>query len=158
MKHFLFSFVIAGCALFLFACQQPEKPKTASFRDFDLGATVEQMNVIQLQPRTGSCSVTTSIGETAERRHGCAFEYLLDEGNSGRFNEAVFLNELKSEVAAQISDAGVHADGTSNDGFYFNYSTGENRGSIEVIGARVEGNKYKLWCVLHESAEIESDK
>ncbi len=155
MKHFLFSLVVAGCVLFLFACQQPEEPKTASFRDFNLHATILQMNV---QPRTGGCSISTSIGETAKRRHRCTFEYLLDEGNSGRFNEAVFLNELKSEVAGQISDAGVQANGTGNDGFYFTYSRGENRGSIEVIGARVEGNKYKLWCVVRESAGIKSDK
>jgi hypothetical protein len=155
---FLFSLVVASCALFTFACQQAEKPKTASFRDFNLAATVEKMNIVQLEPRTGGCSVSTSLGETAERRSGCTFEYLLNERNSGRFDEAVFLNELKSEVAGQIGDAVIQANGTSNDGFYFTFSKAENRGSIEVIGSRVEGNKYKLWCVVRESAEIESDK
>ena len=160
MKHFLFNLVVAGCALFLFACQQPGKPETAFFRDFNLGATVKQMNVAQLQPKSGGSGATTAIGETTERRRDFDLEYLLEEGNGKLFDESVFLSELKSEVAEQLSNAHVRANGggTDNDGFYFNYSTDENRGSIEVIGARVQGNKYKLWCVVRESAGIESDK
>lgn len=160
MKRFLFNLVVVCFALFLFACQHSEKPETAFFQNFNLGATVQQMKAVQLQPKTGGGGVTTAIGETTENRRNFELEYLLNEGNSERFDESVFLNELKSEVAEQISDAGVRANGTgsSNDGFYFNYSTHENRGSVEIIGARVEGNKYKLWCVVRESAGIESEK
>lgn len=160
MKHFLFSLVVICFALFLFACKHSEKPETAFFQNFNLGATVQQMKAVQLRPKTGGSGATTAIGETTERRRNFELEYVLDEGNSEQFDESVFLNELKSEVAEQISNAGVRANGTgsSNEGFYFNYSTEENRGSVEVIGARVEGNKYKLWCVMRESAGIESDK
>ena len=160
MKHFLFNLVVAGCALFLFACQPSEKTETTFFRDFNLGATVEQMNVAQLQPKTGGGGATTAIGETTERRRNFELEYLLEARNGEPFDEAVFLNELKFEIAEQISDAGVRANGSgsNNDGFYFNYSTDENKGSVEVIGARVEGNKYKLWSVVRESAGIKSDK
>ncbi len=160
MKHLLFNLVVVGFALFLCSCRHSEKPETVLFRDFNLGATVEKMNVAQLQPKSGGGSATSAIGETTERRRDFDLGYLLEEGNGKLFDESVFLSELKSEVAEQISNAHVRANGagTDNDGFYFNYSTGENRGSIEVIGARVEGNKYKLWCVVRESAGIETDK
>ncbi len=160
MKRSLFNLIVVCFALFLCACKHSEKPETAFFQDFNLDATVEQMNVAQLQPKTGGGGATSAIGETTERRRNFNLEYLLDERNGKPFNEVVFLNELKSKIAKQISDAGVRANGAGsiNDGFYFNYSTDENTGSVEVIGARVEGNKYKLWCVMRESAGIESDK
>jgi hypothetical protein len=160
MKRFLFNLVVICSALFLFACQHSEKPGTAFFQNFNLGATVQQMNVAQLQPKTGGGGATTAIGETTEYRRNFELEYLFNEVNNEQFDEFVFLNKLKSEVAEQISDASIRANGTgsSNDGFYFNYSTDENRGSVEVIGARVEGDKYKLWCVVRESAGIKSDK
>lgn len=161
MKRSLFNLVVAGGALFLCACQNSEKPETAVFRDFNLGATVEQMNVAQLQPKTGGGnSVSTGIGETPERRRSFELEYLTDEHSSEPFNEALFLKELQTQIAEQISDAGVRANLAvrSGDSFYIDYSTKENRGSIEIIGARVEGNKYKLWCIMRESSGIESDK
>lgn len=160
MKRFLFNLVVGGCALFLCACQNSEKPETVVFRDFNLGATVEQMNVAQLQPKTGGNSVSTGIGKTPERRRSFELEYLIDEQSSEPFNEALFMKELQTQIAQQISDAGVRANlgVLGRDFFYSNYSTKENRGSFDVIGARVEGNKYKLWCIMRETAGIESDK
>ena len=159
MKRFLLNLVVASCALFLCACQHSEKLETAFFQDFNLGATVEQMNVTQLQPKTGGSGATTAIGETTERRRNFELEYLLDERSSEPFDETVFLNELKSEIAKKIGDNGVRANVavSSGDSFYFNYSTDKNRGSVEVIGARVEGNRYKLWSVVRERAGIKSD-
>lgn len=160
MKRFLFNLVVAGCALFLCACQNSEKSETAVFRDFDLGATVEQMNVAQLQPETGGDSLPTVINFKTEGLRSFEIEYLLDEQSSEPFNEAVFLDELKTQIAEQISEAGVRTNFAVRVGgsFYLNYSTEENRGSFEVIGARVEGNKYKLWCIVRERAGIESDE
>ena len=160
MKRSLFNLAVVCFALFLCACKHSEKPETAFFQDFNLGATVEQMKTVQLQPKTGGGGATSTIGETTERRRSFDLEYLLDERNGETFNEVVFLNQLKSKIASQISNAGIRANGagSSNDSFYFNYLTDENRGSIEVIGARVDGNKYKLWCVVRESAGIKSDK
>ena len=160
MKRFLFNLVVVGCALFLCACQNSEKPETAVFRDFNLGATVEQMNVAQLQPKTGGNSVSNGIGKTTERRRSFELQYLIDEQNSKPFNEALFLKELQTQIAEQISDAGVRANlaVSSGDSFNINYSTKENRGSFEVIGARVERNRYKLWCIVRESAGIENDE
>jgi len=163
MKYFLFNIIIAGCALLLCACQysgKTDKTETAFFRNFNLGATVEQMNVAQLQPHIGDDILVASIGETAERRRSIYLEYLLDEQDGEQFDESIFLNELKAKVAEQISDADVRASGTGtiNDGFYFNYSTDKTRGSVDVIGAKVEKNRYKLWCTVLEIAGIESDK
>ena len=97
--------------------------------------------------------MSTSIGEVTERRRDFNLEYLLDEQNNERFNEATFLANLKVQVAQKINDAGLRTNGSgsSNDSFNFTYSKDDNKGSVDVIGAKVEGNKYKLWCVIHES-------
>lgn len=159
MKRFLFNLVVAGCALFLCACQNSEKPKTAVFLDFNLGSTVEQMNVAQLQAQTGRDSLPTVINFKTEGLRSFEIEYLLDEQSSEPFNEAVFLDELKTQIAEQISDSGVANFAVRVGGsLYLIYSTKENRGSFDVIGARVEGNKYKLWCIVRERAGIESDE
>ncbi len=160
MKRFLFNLIIAGCGVFLLACQHSEKPETVVFRDFNLGAAVEQMNVAQLKPITGGNSEPIVINFQPERRRIYELEYLLDEQNSELFDEAFFLEELKNQIAEQISDAGVRMNLAVRVGgyFYINHSTKENKGSFEVIGARVEGNKYKLWCIVRESAVVESDK
>lgn len=159
MKHFLFNLAVAGCALFLCACQNSEKPETAVFRDFNLGVTVEQMNVAQLQPKPGGISLPSAIKFKTERIHGFELEYLIDEQSSEPFNEAFFLDELQTQIAEQIGDAGMaNFAARIGDIVYLNYWTKENRGSFEVIGTRVEGNRYKLWCIVRENAGIESDE
>jgi hypothetical protein len=163
MKHLLFNIIVAGCALFLCACQhsdKTDKTETAFFHNFNLNATVEQMNVPQLQPHIGGGGFVASIGKTAERRRNIYFEYLLDEQTGGQFDESIFLNELNVKVAEQISNANVKAGGTGtiNDGFYIDYSTDETKGSVDCIGAKVEKNRYKLWCTVLEIAGIEGDK
>jgi hypothetical protein len=160
MRRLLFNLVVAGCALFLCACQNSEKPETAVFRDFNLGTTVEQMNVAQLQPKTGRDSLPIAINSKTERRRDFKIEYLIDEQSSEPFNETVFLDELENHIAKQISDSGVRTNLAIRigDSVYLNYSTKENKGSFDVIGARIEGNKYKLWCIVRETAGIESDK
>jgi hypothetical protein len=158
MKHFFFSLVVVGFALFLSSCQHSREPETVLFRDFNLGATVEKMNLAQLQPQTNGNGASILVGETTERRRDFNLEYLLVEENEERFDETNFLNNLKDRVAQEINASRLQTNGagSSNDGFYFNYSKDENKGSIEVIGARVEGNKYKLWCIMRESAGIKS--
>jgi hypothetical protein len=160
MKHYLFNLIIAGCGIFLLACQHSEKPETAFIRDFNLGAAVEQMNVAQLQPITVGNSEPIVINFQPELSRIFELEYLLDEQSSEPFDEALFLDELGNQIAEQISDVGVRVNLAVRVGgyFYINHSTKKNRGSFEIIGARVEGNKYKLWCIVRESAGIESDK
>lgn len=157
MKCYLFSLVVISVALFMCSCQHQEKPESVFFRDFSLGATVEEINLGQLQPEEGGGSVSTSVGETTERRRDFNLEYLIDKQNSRRFNEGIFLDNLKVQIAKKIgeNDVRVSSAGSNNDGFHFDYSNDENKGSIEVIGAKVEGNKYKLWCVIRESAGAE---
>ncbi|HLM62087.1 MAG TPA: hypothetical protein VK308_14875, partial [Pyrinomonadaceae bacterium] len=146
MKLSLFNLVVAVCALSLSACQSSEKPETAVFRDFNLGAAVEQMNVAQLQPMTHRNNLPTTINFKSERLRSFEVKYLIDEQSSEPFDEISFLNELKTQITEQISEAGVRNFAVRvGDVIYINYLTKENRGSFEVIGARVEGNKYKLW-------------
>lgn len=154
MKYYLFSLVVISFALFVCSCQHQEKPESALFRDFNLGATVQQMNVAQLQPKTGGNSVSTWFGEITERRRDFILVYLLDEQNTEGFDEATFLDNLRVQIAQKISDAGLRTNLSRSykDCFDFTYSKDESKGSIDVIGAKVEGNKYKLWCVMRESA------
>lgn len=160
MKQNLFCLVAVALALFLCACKPTEKPETVLFRDFNLAAIVEQLKVTQLKPETGGGGGSTAIGETTERRHNFDLEYSLDERNNQPFDEAIFLNKLKSKIAEAIDANNVRTNGSGsgNDSFYFNYSKDENKGSIEVIGARVEDNKYRLWCVMRESAGVETSR
>ena len=158
MKHQLFALVATVIALFLCCCQNSRKPETVLFQDFNLGEIVEKLNIAQLQPETGGHGSSASIGETTELRRDFNLEYLLNEENKGRIDETDFLNNLKTRVAEKINASGARTDGSgsSSDSFYFNYSKDENKGFIEIIGARVEGNKYKLWCIVRESAGIKT--
>lgn len=154
MKYYLFSLVVISFALFVCSCQHQEKPESALFRDFNLGATIQQMNLAQLQPEPGGNRVSTSVGEITERRRDFNLVYLLDEQNTEDFDEETFLDNLEIQIAQKISDAGLRTNlsFSSKDTFNLNYSKDENKGSIDVIGAKVEGNRYKLWCVMRESA------
>lgn len=159
MNRFLLNLVVVGCALFLLACQNSGKSETAVFRDFNLDATVKQMNVVQLQPGTDETSEPIIINFPPERRRIFKLDYQLAEQISEPFNETLFLDELKNQIAEQIGDAGIRGSfGVRvEDSIYIDYLTKENRGSFEVIGARVEGNKYNLWCILRESEKTEGD-
>jgi len=90
MKRSLFKLVAACFALFLFACQHPEKPETAFFQNFNFGATVEQMNVVQLQSKTGMGVATTSIEETTERRRGFTLSIFLTKETAGGLTKLFF--------------------------------------------------------------------
>ncbi len=90
MKHILFNSVAICFVLFLFACKSSEKPETIVFRDFNLDATVEKMNVAQLKQETGGNSDPTVINFTNECLRSFEIEYLVDEQNSEQFNETVF--------------------------------------------------------------------
>jgi len=98
--------------------------------------------------------VSTSFGEITERRRDFILVYLLDEQNTEDFDEATFLDNLRVQIAQKISDAGLRTNLSRSykDSFDFTYSEDESKGSIDVIGAKIEGNRYKLWCVMRESA------
>ncbi len=154
MKQVVFYLIIAGIA-FLCSCQnQPEAAATEFYRDFNLGALVKQMNLPEHQLRESTLGASNSVSGTDYRRIFVLI-YEIEEQNGKRFDEEKFFNELKNEIAEKMNENGVRTAGAgySDAIFFFNYSKDKNKGWLEVVGARLEGNKYKLWCVMREEAK-----
>ena len=159
MKQFIFYLVIAGIIFFCSCRNQSEALATDFYRNFNLGEIVEKINAPQLQSSGGGGGSTTSSGETTEQRRHFSITYHLKEQDSERFDEKKFLNELKFEIENKMNEAGirVNSKGSGDSIFYFTYSKDQNEGWLEVVGARLEGNKYKLWCVMREDAKAKDN-
>jgi hypothetical protein len=160
MRQFIFNLVLIGIVFFCSCQNQPELESASNFyRDFNLGEIIEEMNVPELQSSGSLGSSRQSTGETTDYRRNFSLIYEIKEQDGKRFDEEKFFNEFKSEIAKKISENGIRINSTgSNDGnFYFNYSKDKNKGWLEVVGARLEGNRYKLWCLMREEARPEGD-
>ena len=159
MKQFIYLIVIG--AMLLCSCQNQPKTETATdfYQEFNLGEIVEKINAPQLQSSGGGGGSTTSGGETTEYRRHFSFTYHLKEQDSERFDEKNFLNELNFEIEKKMNEAGirVNSKGSGDSIFYFAYSKDQNKGWLEVVGARLEGNRYKLWCVMREDAKAKDN-
>ncbi len=157
MKIF-FLYLIVAVAMLVTSCQRQAKPETNFLCDFNMGKIVEKMNVPELKPKMGSGGVGTSNGEITERSGGYYLEYNIVEEAGERFNEAIFFDELKVEVEKRIKESGIptHGGGSGFKSFYYTYTENGNRGSLAVVGARLEGNKYMLWYFIRESAGEEN--
>ncbi len=112
------------------------------------------MNVPELKPKTSLGGVGTSHGEITDRKGGYHLEYNVVEETGKRFDETKFFDELKFQVGKRINESGVRINGSSSGGksFDFTYTENGNRGSLAVVGARLEGNKYMLWYFIREIA------
>lgn len=160
MKQFILYLVFIGIVFFCSCENQPEAELASNFyRDFNLDVVVRKMNVSELQPSRSLGSSGQSTGETAGYRRNFNLTYEIKEQIGKRFDEEKFFNELKSEIAKKIGETGIRINNTgSNDGnFYFNYSKDKNKGWLEIFGARLEENRYKLSCVIREEAIAKDD-
>lgn len=139
---------------FGFACQKPVPPPTDFFRNFNLGELVDQMKIPEFRSLSGGSSASTAIAETTGYRRDSSINYRIEEQSGKRFDKDQFLAKLKAEVAERIKQAGIRPDEleSTSDRFGFNYSTGTNNGWIGIIGVRLEGDEYKLWCMIRENA------
>lgn len=140
MKIF-FVYLIVVVSILVCSCQRQAKPETNFFRDFNLGGIVEKMNVPELKPKMGVGGIGTSNGEITERSGQHYLEYNIVEEAGERFNEAIFFDALKSEVEKRIYESGIptHGGGSEFKSFYYTYTENGNRGSLAVVGARLEG-------------------
>ncbi|HEV7589503.1 MAG TPA: hypothetical protein VGO40_15420 [Longimicrobium sp.] len=144
---FVAAVLLSGCTR-----QMPEVPRRPSaerstaFRQFSLEAAVARTGVAELRP------TLSTGGSGSEPRRAVAIEYAI-EGN-GAFDEAGFIGRLHAEVERSLEAAGARVGGGErlNDQFSVDYTDGGREGWIEVVGARMPGNRYKLWGVLRESA------
>jgi len=115
------------------------------------------MNVTELKPVSGGGGGSESSGEKTRRRRGLHLTYQIEEREGRKFDEENFISQMKGEVEKVIREYGVRVNvgGSGNDSFHFNYSKEGHEGWLEVVGARVEGDRLKLWGVLREDAERE---
>ena len=151
-RLFVTVLLISGCA-----CQKQPEPETAMFRGFSLALVVERMNVPELKPMSGGGGGSESPGEKTRRRRDFHLTYQIQEREGTQFDGEDFISQLRGEVEKALSESGVRVNGggLDNDSFHFNYSKEGHEGWLEVVGVRVEGERFKLWGMLREEAEKE---
>ena len=151
-----FVFLIILFVLVFTSCKVEEKSSSILFQNFNLEELIKKISTTELKSLGGSGSNSTSNGKEGEYRRSFNLDYRIEEQNDKKFNESRFLGELKSEVAKKLGEAEMYINGVgAGDGsFYFNYSKGSNKGWIEVVGVRLEVDKYRLWCVVRESVDF----
>ena len=159
MRLFLICLIVAGLALSGCSGQKqpyPDTPllysETKFFRAFSLNNIVEQLHPPKLTGPSGNHSESSS---PFHRRKTFNFTYLIEEGEGTKFDEVGFIARLKAE-AEKIADGAevrTSSGGGSEGAFSLNYYDENHEGWVEVVGTRIEGNKYKLWCVLIENTK-----
>jgi hypothetical protein len=152
---------IATVSLVLIGCYSNRIHPTSNFMsNFSIEKIIEEMKVSELQqvesPKTG----TSVGGDPSEHRRYIEIRYVIKESPLNRFDEKRFLSELKERVEKKTSDLtdSTSGAGGGGDNFYLSYKNGSNFGSIDVIGSRVEGDRYKIWCIINELATGEKTK
>ncbi len=150
--------LVVALTLLVCSCQKQAKPETNFLRDFNMGKIVGKMNVPELKPKMSSGGVGISHGEITERKGGYYLEFNILEEAGERFNEAKFFDALRVEIGKRINESGVRINGSSSGGksFDYTYSENGNRGSLAVVGTRLEGNRFMLWYFVIEIAGEEN--
>jgi hypothetical protein len=152
MRHLFFCLIVgilfAGCT----GRAAPE-PESRLYQEFALGKIVKRMAIPGLQHESGGSGASDSPG--IKRRKDFSDTYMIDEAPGARFNEAQFMMQLRLEMQKLADDSGARrqSEGFSGDGFNFDYSTGHHEGWVEVVGARTEGNRFKIWSVIRENTK-----
>jgi hypothetical protein len=152
LSLFVTVLLLSGCA----GQKQPE-PETAMFRDFSLASVVERMNVPELKPVSGGKGSSEDTGEKTRRRRDFHLTFQIEEREGTKFNGDSFIFQLKDEIEKVIQDSGVrlNSGGLIGDSLHFDYSKEGHEGWLEIVGTRVEGDRFKLWAMLREVAERE---
>ena len=138
---------------FLLGCSRQWEPSTAAYRSFSLQSIVERMKISELESMSGDHGGSETKEETVRRRRDFNLTYRINERDGVKFDEYKFIHQLQAEVEKAIRefDVSVESTGSSNDTFSIDYSGKEHRGWLDVVGARVEGNQFKLWGVMREN-------
>lgn len=155
MKQFLLCLIIAGLTVSACSIQRKLRAESSFFCDFSLNKIVQQMQVPELKPHFGDSGEGKSFGKIIKCRRDFDLEYNIEENSNKKFDEKFFLDQLRMQISNKLANSGVYTQsaGFSGNSFHFDYSKADNKGWIEVVGARLEGNRYRLWCVIREQAE-----
>jgi hypothetical protein len=148
----LFS-ILMMTVIALTGCSDPMHPSGRFFSAFSLGETIKRMNVPELEPSGGSGSgASTTAGDPTPHRKEFDQEFRIKDTPGSRFDEHSFLVKLQTAIKQEAQSANVHLTdgGSAGERFHIGYQDGGNQGAVEVIGARVEKDRYKIWCVVRE--------
>lgn len=153
MRCLFFCLVIAGFALSGCSAGRQPDAETELFRDFSLDKLVRQIPSPALQWSSGGGGSSSSPG--VSRRKDFSLTYVIDEGGGAKFDEVGFISKLKAEAERAADDAGVRrgGGGLNGDAFNLHYSNDGHEGWVEVVGTRMEGNRYKVWGVIRENTK-----
>ena len=146
------SLILMMTLIALTGCSDPMHPSGRFFSAFSLGETVKRLNVPELATGHGSSSGDTSAGEPTPHRKEFVQEFRIKDTPGSRFDEHSFLMKLETAIKQEAQSANIHntGGGSSGESFYINYQDGGNQGAVEVIGARLENDRYKIWCIVRE--------
>jgi hypothetical protein len=150
MRHFFFLLIVAGLVCVGCSGRGSPDPETKLFREFSLSEIVGRVSAPELSGASASNGYSSSPGVSG--RKDFSITYMLGEGGGAAFDEGSFIRELKAEAERAADDAGVRrgGGGSSGDAFHIDYSDAGHEGWIEVVGARVGGDRYKVWGVIRE--------
>jgi hypothetical protein len=147
------SLILMMSVIALTSCSDPNYPSGRFFNAFSPGETIERLNMPELKRSGGSGSFSSSAGDPTPYRREFVQEFRIEDQPSSRFDEKVFLQKLKTAIEQEARNSNVRVTGGGEavgESFHVNYQDGGNHGAVEVIGARVENDRYKIWCVVRE--------
>jgi hypothetical protein len=149
----IISLILMMTVIALTGCSDPKYHPSGRFLSaFSPGETVKRLNVPELATSSGSGSADNSPGEPTRYRKEFVQEFRIKETPGSRFDEHSFLLKLETAIKqeAQSAKVDVTGGGRAGESFYINYQDGGNQGAVEVIGARLENDRYKIWCIVRE--------
>lgn len=157
MKHRLQILAVALLvAIGTVSCQRTlgTRQRTQCFNEFDLGTILRKLSAKGLQC-DGSYSTDSSGGSLSREysgyRKASSLECQVLDESSG-FDQAAFMQALKSEVELLIKGTGAKVGGTANNSSNIScgYSDGDRHGWIEVFAMTTDGKRYRFSYVIHE--------
>jgi len=149
----IISLILMMTVIALTGCSDSKyHPSGRFFSAFSPNETVKRLNVTELVTSGASGSGDTSPGEPTRYRKEFVQEFSIKDTPGSRFDERSFLVKLERAIKQEAQSATVHltGGGSAGESFYINYQDGGNQGAVEVIGARLENDRYKIWCIVRE--------
>ncbi|HEX8906433.1 MAG TPA: hypothetical protein VF771_16405 [Longimicrobiaceae bacterium] len=125
-------------------------PMSSAFQEFSLGGVIERMSVPGFRPAIAMVEGGSGIDPTPRRGWNLVFQI----ERPGEFNETRFIERLKRETEGTLRRSGARLGDSSgsNDEFNLEYTAAGHVGWVEVVGARMPGDQYKVWGVIHEAS------
>jgi hypothetical protein len=106
----------------------------------------------------GTTSGVFGLGRASHHK-AVSFSCQINEVGNNSFNEAEFIALLRADVERQLHSSGakvIKQGSTVSPGFDFEYSEGDLKGRINILGRRNSTNYYTLLAELNEESNSEA--